>query len=192
MLEMQDLMYGSQNQQFIYRANDNTIVSLICPNHAITVPNGDCASKNGLYLSSMSNVDNRDKWLFIQQGQVIQSLLCKDLFITINNVLGRRAQITADSSQILLNESNLPQSPVENTTSYTNATNGNKKVVNSTSYTSATHTQTNWGSAKPPTVGSQIILSGMNAATYQKWIQQHQVRAIAIVNDELVTSLIAS
>ena len=49
------------------------------------------------------------------------------------------------------------------------------KTSSTISYANSTRTKTVWDSATPPSVGSAIILSDMNAERYQKWTKQHQV-----------------
>ena len=97
-LEIQELVYGSINQQFMYIENENTIVSLMCPDYAITIPDGDCSSVEGLYLSSESYSDNRNKFLF-NGNDVIQSLECEDKFITISGTSGGQARTVLSSSE---------------------------------------------------------------------------------------------
>ena len=72
-LIMQDLKYGSPNQQFTYSEADKKIVSLKCPNFAITLPNDDCKTSDSLLMSSNQNVNNRNQWLF-KDNDVIESV----------------------------------------------------------------------------------------------------------------------
>eukprot|EP00956_Cyclotella_meneghiniana_P002012 scaffold2243_cov73-Cyclotella_meneghiniana.AAC.18 len=90
-LEVQDLVYGSPNQQFMYMEDENKIVSLLCPEFAITIPDGDCSTLEGLYLSSDSYTDNRTQWVF-DSNEVIQSVQCPNNFITIDGDLSGRAR----------------------------------------------------------------------------------------------------
>jgi hypothetical protein len=85
-LEMQDMMYGAPNQQFIYDEADLTIANLMCPGYFISIQDGDCSGVDGLYLSSDEYTDKRNKWAF--DGNVIQSIKCQDKFITISGALG--------------------------------------------------------------------------------------------------------
>jgi hypothetical protein len=87
-LEMQDMMYGAPNQQFIYDEADLTIANLMCPGYFISIQDGDCSGVDGLYLSSDEYTDKRNKWAF--DGNVIQSIKCQDKFITISGALGGR------------------------------------------------------------------------------------------------------
>jgi len=100
-LETQELAYGSANQQFIYVEDENKIVSLMCPDFAITIPDGDCATLEGLYLSSGSYSDNRNKWDFtyFDGNDIIQSLECQDKFITISGATGGQARNVLLSSE---------------------------------------------------------------------------------------------
>eukprot|EP00956_Cyclotella_meneghiniana_P043332 scaffold264905_cov142-Cyclotella_meneghiniana.AAC.1 len=86
-LEMQDLAYGSPNQKFIYIEDNNKIVSLMCPNFAVTIPDGDCSTEGGLHLSNDSYNDNRNKWSF-DDNDLIQSLECENKYITIHGASG--------------------------------------------------------------------------------------------------------
>ena len=89
------------NQQFIYVEEENKIVSLMCPDFAITIPDGDCATLEGLYLSSESYSDNRNKWDFtyFDGNYIIQSLECQDKFITISGASGGQARTVLSSSE---------------------------------------------------------------------------------------------
>ena len=83
-VEIQELSYGSSKQQFIYNEEDRTIVSLMCPDHALEVPSGDCSAHSKLYLSTDTapREDGRNLWLFDEEGH-IQNILCTAMFITI-------------------------------------------------------------------------------------------------------------
>lgn len=164
LLEMQDMVYGSPHQQFIYVEEDARIISLICPDFAISIPEGDCSITSGLHLSSQIHSDDRDKWS-IDDSYVIESLKCESKFITINGALSGRARV---STVLSLKESNLPASPEpydDNTKS------------NTTNYTIATAQTMEWETAHSPTIGSLVVLSESNAERYQKWSKQHQVRS---------------
>ena len=166
-LEMQEMLYGSPSQQFIYIETENKIVSLLCPDHAIVVPNSDCSSKDGLYLSSEVQNDDQNKWAFVDGA--IQSVICPNKFITISGALGGRVRAVVSSHEMLLKESSLPESPESS----------DNETSNTTSFTHATHTQTvEWDAAKPPVAGSAISLSDLNLERYQQWTQKHQVSNI--------------
>eukprot|EP00956_Cyclotella_meneghiniana_P014940 scaffold22644_cov44-Cyclotella_meneghiniana.AAC.4 len=163
-LEMQDLAYGSPNQQFIYIEDNNKIVSLMCPNFAVTIPDGDCSTEGGLYLSNDTYNDNRNKWSFDDNDQ-IHSLECENKLITIHGAAGGRTRTASFSSKKLLKESSLPSSPESNSTNY-----------NSTNYTEASgHTTVEWDEAKTPAARSAIGLSHSNAERYQKWTKERQL-----------------
>ena len=101
-LQMQELVYGSLNQQFMYLENENKIVSLNCPNFAITVPNGNCSTTKGLYLSNDSYDDDRNKWSF--DGEGIQSLKCREKYITIDGALSGKSRAVSFSSNQFVRE----------------------------------------------------------------------------------------
>eukprot|EP00956_Cyclotella_meneghiniana_P018120 scaffold29932_cov35-Cyclotella_meneghiniana.AAC.1 len=121
-LEMQDLEYGSPNQQFIYEENEEKITSLMCPDFAITISsNGDggCSTTDSLVLSNKNHGDDTNKWSF--DNDSIQSLRCTNLFITISGDIGGRTKTvtlsqqnsseqSADSSALRVN-SNMSPSP---------------------------------------------------------------------------------
>ena len=106
-LEMQELVYGSPNQQFIYIENESKIVSLMCPDFAITVPYGDCSTSDGLHLSSDNHNDNRNKWSI--DDDVIQSLKCPNKYITIYGALSGRSRTTSYSSNHLIREGSIDE-----------------------------------------------------------------------------------
>eukprot|EP00956_Cyclotella_meneghiniana_P016363 scaffold25814_cov57-Cyclotella_meneghiniana.AAC.3 len=175
-LEMQDLEYGSPNQQFIYDENEKKITSLMCPDFAITISNnsaGDCSTTDSLVLSNQ-NHDDKNKWLF--DNNIIQSLHCTNLFITISGDIGGRTKMvtlsqqksseqSADSSALRVN-SNMSPSPKEDA----------EKKSNQTSYTEKELSQEKkWEASKPASVGSLIVLSSKNSERYQKWSKQHQL-----------------
>ena len=170
-LEMQDLAYGSPNQQFIYIENDQTIVSVKCPQFAITIPSGDCGSTVGLHLSSQNHSDGRNKWTFDTNGN-IQSVLCSDKYITIQGASSGRAKlVTMHSSGKTLLENPFGKAPKqEDATNSPTAAFTEKTPKNSNSYSSS-----EWDPTKPPSVGSSILLSELNSERYQKWEKMHQV-----------------
>ena len=90
-MEVQELVYGSPNQQFVYNADDRKIVSLMCPEYAIEVPNGNCQSTVKLHLSDDTVDDERDQWTFDSEN-MIRSVKCSDMFITTSGASGGGAQ----------------------------------------------------------------------------------------------------
>lgn len=163
-LEVQDLVYGSPNQQFMYMEDENKIVSLLCPEFAVTIPDGDCSTLDGLYLSSDSYTDNRTQWSF-DSNDVIQSVKCPNNFITIDGASSGRARAVTFSSEKFLGAGSLPTSPTED----------EDVTSNTTTYTNATSTKIVWDNAAPPSVGSAVILSDLSAERYQKWTKKRQV-----------------
>jgi hypothetical protein len=97
-LTMQDLVYGSPNQQFIYSEADKKIVSLKCPEYAITIPNDDCETTESLLMSSKQDVGDRNKWLF-DDKEVIQSVQCPTKFITIHGASSGGARLVTKSKK---------------------------------------------------------------------------------------------
>eukprot|EP00956_Cyclotella_meneghiniana_P003491 scaffold4251_cov37-Cyclotella_meneghiniana.AAC.6 len=165
-LEMQDLKYGSPNQQFIYNKDAQKIFSMKCPNFAITVPNDDCKTTDSLVLSNQ-DVGDRSKWLF-EDIDVIKSVKCPDKFITIHGASSGGARLVTSNKFLKETQSDAsfggPPEQGDATNSPTAAyTNKSRKV------------EAEWDPATPPSVGSTIILSGLNAERYQKWTKQRQL-----------------
>ena len=73
----------------MYNKNVKTIVSLMCPDYAIEVPNGDCDSAAGLHLSneSYTSNDGRNQWSFHGSTNIIESVKCAGMFVTIGDAL---------------------------------------------------------------------------------------------------------
>ena len=190
-LEMQELVYGSPSQQFLYIENESMIVSLNCPNFAITIPNGDCSTADGLYLSNDSYDDDRNKWSV--DDDVIQSLKCPNKYITIYGALSGRARTVSFSSDELIREGSPSSKPSASPPQGSLPTSPKKdanKTSNTISHTNTTRTTTVWDNAAPPSVGSVIILSDLNAERYQKWAKQHQVRFIFLKFEDCLLCII--
>eukprot|EP00956_Cyclotella_meneghiniana_P044196 scaffold306411_cov139-Cyclotella_meneghiniana.AAC.1 len=169
-LTMQDLMYGSPNQQFVYTEADKQIVSVKCPGLAITIPNEDCKTTDSLLLlSSNQNVGNRNKWLF-DDKDVIESVLCRNKFLTINGASSGGARLVTKSNKFLKEETQDdtlfggPPKQQDNTKSPTAAFTDEPQKV-----------ETEWDPATPPSIGSTVILSDLNVERYQKWTKQRQL-----------------
>jgi hypothetical protein len=159
---MQAMVYGKPNQQFLYLESESKIVSLLCPTFAVTIPdNGNCESTSELRISSESYSDARNRWSFSDDG-IIQSLKCTTKFVTINGALSGGARAVYFSADQYVETSGLPA--FKNETASTSA-----------AYINTTYGRTEWEEAAPPTVGSALILSDVNAERYQKWTKQHQV-----------------
>jgi hypothetical protein len=167
-LEMQAMVYGKPNQQFLYIESESKIVSLLCPTYAVTIPdNGNCETTSGLRLSDESFSDARNQWSFSDDG-IIQSLKCTTKFITIDGALSGGARAVSLSTDQYVQTSGLPA--FKNDTKST-----------STAYTNATYGRTEWEEASPPNVGSALVLSDVNAERYQKWTKQHQVNSLLLL-----------
>ena len=187
-LTMQDLEYGSLNQQFIYIEAGKKIVSVKCPDFAITIPNEDCDTTENLLMSSNQNVGDRNKWLF-DDKEIIQSVQCPNKFITINGALSGGARLVTVSNKFLKEEtpdSTASHSPMKavgepQETPGNASFGGPPKQSDATNsptvaYTNKSHeANTIWDSATPPSVGSTVTLSELNAERYQKWTKQRQV-----------------
>ena len=106
-LEMQDVVYGSPKQQFMYIVDEKKIVSLACPRFAITIPNGNCSTTDGLYLSKNGYDDNRNKWSFV--GNVIQSLKCQEKYLTIHGALSGKTRAVSLFSAEWIGEDSIGQ-----------------------------------------------------------------------------------
>ena len=165
-LQMQEMEYGSSHQKFIYDEDSKQIFSVMCSNYALAVPDGDCASGNGLVLSSTDYVDKRNEWLFDDVIGVIKSVKCKGKFITIDGVLGGRTRTVKSISKAELKESSLPGNPEPY---------DDEKASKTTNYTHIEHTEKSWEAAAPAATGSAVALSDRNEERYQKWEKQHQV-----------------
>ena len=50
------------------------------------------------------------------------------------------------------------------------------KNISTANYTNTNRTKTVWDNAAPPSIGSSIVLSDLNAERYQKWAKLPQVR----------------
>ena len=198
---MQELVYGSPTQQFIYIKDEKKIVSLVCPEFAITMPSEDCESVGAFHLSNESHTVDRNKWSFDGKG-IIESLKCPQKYITIHGILGRQSRMSSFLSDQLVEVGSLPKKVPENAnissdaTSYTNSPSHEQAGYSYKNYTNATehaetvysnetcaqtayenvpHSQKVWDPSKPPSVGSAIILADFDPSRYQKWEQIHQV-----------------
>ena len=83
-IELQEMVYGSPNQQFIYLEEEQKIVSLLCPTFAIAIPDGDCNSTAGLCLSDSAQSNGMNQWSFNEDTSIIESVMCAGKFITID------------------------------------------------------------------------------------------------------------
>ena len=92
-INLQELVYGSANQQFVYDQEHKTIVCFMCPEYAIEVPGGNCSSTAELHLSNKVDTSNdgRNQWIF-EKENMIRSVNCADMFITINSASGGEAR----------------------------------------------------------------------------------------------------
>eukprot|EP00956_Cyclotella_meneghiniana_P041795 scaffold240115_cov36-Cyclotella_meneghiniana.AAC.2 len=188
-LTMQDLVYGSPNQQFIYIEADKKIVSVKCPKFAITIPNEDCDTIENLLMSSNQNVGDRNKWLFDVNKEIIQSVQCPNKFITISGALSGGARLVTVSNKFLKEEtpdSTTSHSPMKavgepQETPGNTSFGGPPKQSDATNSPTAAYTnkyqeaKTEWDPATPPSVGSTVTLSELNAERYQKWTKQRQL-----------------
>jgi len=167
-LTMQDLEYGSPNQQFIFIEEDKKIVSLMCPEFSITIPSADCDAADGLILSLENNTDDRNKWLF-NDNEVIQSVKCPDKYVTIHGASSGGARLVTTSKKFLKespDDTSFGGPPEQNATTNSPTSSYNEK---------AREVETEWDQAKPPSVGSKVILSNISAERYQKWTKQRQL-----------------
>eukprot|EP00956_Cyclotella_meneghiniana_P025766 scaffold54371_cov51-Cyclotella_meneghiniana.AAC.2 len=198
-LTMQDLVYGNPNQQFVYIEADKKIVSVKCPKFAITIPNEDCDTTENLLMSSNQNVGDRNKWLF-DNKEIIQSVQCPNKFITISGALSGGTRLVTVSNKFLKEEtpdSTTSHSPMK-AVGEPQETPGNTSFAgppeqkDATKSPTAAYTKkdqksgTEWEPATPPSVGSTVILSDLNAERYQKWTKQRQV---GLLQDVLGISL---
>eukprot|EP00956_Cyclotella_meneghiniana_P022280 scaffold41923_cov33-Cyclotella_meneghiniana.AAC.1 len=169
-LEMQDLKYGSPNQQFIYNKDAQKIVSVICPEFAITLPSSSwsCATTgDGLVLSSNPNDGNKNMWLFEDDKGLIRSVRCPHKFITINGASSGGARLVKTSKFLEETLGDTFGEPPEQQNAADSPT---------AAYTDESRkVKTEWEQAAPPSVGSTVILSDLNAKRYQKWTKQRQL-----------------
>jgi hypothetical protein len=84
-IQVQKLSYGSPNQQFVYNEDDGKIVSVLCPDYAVEVPDADCTSKAVLHLSNEGDHagDGRNQWSFDREESAFENTKCKEMFITM-------------------------------------------------------------------------------------------------------------
>ena len=100
-IEVQDLEYDSPEQQFVYNKHGQNIVSLVCPEYVIDVPNDDCLSSIKLHLSDDTSSDQRNQWIFDSKN-MIQSIKCADMLITTRSASGGGSQaIIVPSNQLV-------------------------------------------------------------------------------------------
>ncbi len=157
-IKLQEMVYGSPNQQFMYLQEQQKIVGLLCPDYVIEVPNGDCAATAGLHLSNVAQTDGRNQWTFVDNDSVIKSVKCPGMFITINGA-------SSEGVETVKFVSGLPDAPRSD----------NSKTHADTSYTPAQpSTESSWTDNTPPTIGSSIVLASQNSQRYQKWVKEHQ------------------
>lgn len=90
---VQELVYGSANQQFVCDQENQTIVGLMCPEYVIEVPEGNCSSTAKLHLSNKVDTSNdgRNQWIFEKENR-IRSVKCADMFIILNGASGGGAR----------------------------------------------------------------------------------------------------
>ena len=169
-VKMQTMEYGREWQQFVYVEGESKIVSIMCPDHAIVIPEGNCASDVQLELSNNDSFnDKRDRWIFDESGS-IKSELCVEKYITINGAHGGRARTVEILPMMDEFVSSLPNSPE----------NDNETISNNVTYTNRTNTAIEWQSAIPPSVGSTLMLSKKDVERYQIWGQEYQVRVLCL------------
>eukprot|EP00956_Cyclotella_meneghiniana_P002464 scaffold2838_cov23-Cyclotella_meneghiniana.AAC.2 len=178
-LTMQDLVYGNPNQQFVYSRVDKKIISVTCPEFALTIPSDDCNTTESILMSSEQNVGNRNKWLFKDDKDVIESINCPEKFITIHGASSGGARRLVTRSNNFLKErtqttnspSHSPKDPIGGPPEQEDDTKGPNATYND----EPPKGKTEWDPATPPSVGSTVILSDLNAERYQKWTKQRQL-----------------
>jgi len=101
-LQLQALVPGSPNQQFVYK--DSKLFSVLCAGHAVEVPNDDCTAN--LQVSSYSQMNDggqtRYEWLFqngTNETDRVESVSCPGMFISIGGASGGEIQIVAQEEE---------------------------------------------------------------------------------------------
>ena len=191
LLVMQDVVYGSPNQQFLYLKDEKRIVSFMCREYALSIPVDDCSTTTELRLSQMDLSSDRSKWVIDDNG-TIRSIGCENKYITINGAEGGRAVKVASLSKTERFLQNSMSGSPENDgneksdNDKQNSMRGSpKKNANKTSdeatYTDASRDQkTTWDKQASPGAGSNLVISALNIGRFQKWEMEHQVSHCAM------------